>query len=302
MKSILLLLVACAVPGAAETLPERYASYGELIVTPLASAPFPHPSRAEGHKYKEQFFDAKEHYADSTVAIFVPRGFRENGKVDFVVHFHGWNNHVEKVLTNHMLIEQFVDSGRNAVLIVPQGPRNASDSAGGKLEDAGGFKRFIAEVMNTLRDKSGLNRKDFVLGNVILSGHSGAYKVISSIVESGGLTDRIREVWLFDGLYAEMPKFLVWAQAQPQGRWIDIYTQNGGTKKQSEYMMKTLKERGTSFYAGTEADVKPSDLLTQHMVFLYSDLTHNEVVAKRQEFREYLKTSFLSERRKSWKE
>jgi hypothetical protein len=46
MKSLLLLLIGCAAwPARGETLPQHYADYGELIVTQLASAPFPHPKR-----------------------------------------------------------------------------------------------------------------------------------------------------------------------------------------------------------------------------------------------------------------
>ena len=113
-----------------------------MILAQLTSAPFPHPSRAEGHRYNGQLFAAKEHYADSSVAIFVPKGFRESGKIDFIVHFHGWTNHVERVLDHYKLIEQLTASGRNAVLVVPQGPRDAPDSGGGKLEDADGFKQL----------------------------------------------------------------------------------------------------------------------------------------------------------------
>src|SRR5208282_5794374 len=109
--------------------------YGQLLVTQMVSAPFPHPKRAEGHDYKGTNYSAADHYSDSTVAVFVPKDLRENGPLDFVVHFHGWRNHVESVLTRYQLIEQFAASGRNAVLVVPQGPRDAPDAFGGKLED-----------------------------------------------------------------------------------------------------------------------------------------------------------------------
>ncbi len=112
------------------------------------------------------------------MAIFIPKGFRETGQIDFIVHFHGWKNHVEGVLDEYKLIEQLAASGRNAVLVVPQGPRDAPDSFGGKLEDPDGFKRFMADVMDTLRQQSGLKKKDFALGQIILSGHSGGYEVM----------------------------------------------------------------------------------------------------------------------------
>jgi hypothetical protein len=293
MRQPLLLLLGCAALAArGETLPQRYASYGELIVTQLASAPFPHPKRAEGHTYKGQLYSTKEHYSDNTVAIFIPKGFRETGQVDFVVHFHGWKNHVEGVLRQYKLIEQLRDSGRNAIMVVPQGPRDAPDSFGGKLEDPDGFKRFMADVMQTLRQNSALKAKDFALGKIVLSGHSGGYEVIAAILDHGGLTDHVSEVWLFDALYAQTDKFLAWIDRK-QGRFIDLYTEHGGTKERTEELMATLKQRGTAFFTGKEADTKLSDLQSNRLIFLYSDLPHNDVVNKRQEFSNFLKTSCL---------
>src|SRR5207244_3266740 len=115
----------------------------------LESAPFPHPARAEGHKYKEKVYPAADHYSDNTVGIFIPKGFRETGRIDFIVHFHGWNNNVASVLRQYKLGDQLVQSARNAVLVVPQGPRDAPDSFGGKLEDPDGFKHFMKEVAET---------------------------------------------------------------------------------------------------------------------------------------------------------
>jgi hypothetical protein len=291
---LLLCCVALASAAKAETLQELYAKQGELILTQLATAPFPHPQRAEGHKYKDKSFPAKEHYTDNTVAIFIPQGFKETGRIDFVVHFHGWNNNVDGVLRRYHLIEQLLESGRNAVLVVPQGPRNASDSFGGNLEDADGFKRFMLEVAATLRQKSGLKKKEFTLGNIVLSGHSGGYHVMSMIVDRGGLTDQVKEVWLFDALYGQTDKFLAWADQQ-HGRMLNIYTERGGTKEETEQLMATLKQRGTPFYAVKEAEAKAPDLQTSRLVFLFTGLEHNEVVDKHETFREFLKTSCLGE-------
>ena len=124
-----------------------------MILTRLPSAPFPHPKRAEGKTRNGKVYPADKHYSDSSVAIFIPKGFRSMGAVDFVVHFHGWGNHVERVLEHYQLIEQFAESGRNAILVVPQGPYDAPDSFDGKLEDEGGFARFMDDVMETLRER-----------------------------------------------------------------------------------------------------------------------------------------------------
>jgi len=295
MKTLLTLLFACvALDARAQNLPQVYAKYGELIVTPFASAPFPHPQRADGHKYKDQLFPADKHYQDSTVAIFIPKGFRETGRIDFVIHFHGWKNHVESVLRQFKLIEQLAESGRNAVLVVPQGPRDASDSFGGKLEDPDGFKRFMDEVMTTLRQKSSLQKKDANIGRIVLSGHSGGYRVISAILDRGGLSDPVDEVWLFDALYAETEKFHAWFDKQ-HGRLINIYTEHGGTKDDTEKMMADLKQRGTAFFAGKETEAETTDLRTNKLIFLYTELGHNEVLDQHWTFRQFLKTSCLGE-------
>jgi hypothetical protein len=186
-----------------------------------------------------------------------------------------------------------VDSECNAVLVVPQGPRNASDSFGGKLEDPDGFKRFMEEVAASLREHSALKKKDFALGKILLSGHSGGYEVISSIVDCGGLTDHVKEVWLFDALYAQAPKFIAWFD-RGQGRLVNIYTEHGGTKGETELMMAGFKKRGTPLLAGKETEIKADGLRSNKLIFLYTELSHNEVVAKHSTFREFLNTSCLS--------
>jgi hypothetical protein len=296
MKNLPLFLLSCAALSShGEDLSQRYADSGELIITQFVSAPFPHPKRAEGYKYKDNLYPADKHYADSTVAIFIPRGFRETGKMDFIVHFHGWKNNVAGVLQQYKLIEQLVNSGRNAVLVVPQGPRDAPDSFAGKLEDPEGFRRFMDEVLATLRQKSALKREHFAVGQIVLSGHSGGYQVVSSIVACGGLTDHVREVWLFDALYARTDKFLSWFDTQ-HGRLLDIYTEHGGTKAETERLMATFKQRGTRFFSGKESATRVADLEQNKLVFIFTDLAHNEVLNKHQTFRDFLETSCLKQR------
>jgi len=261
-----------------------------IIATNFASAPFPHPERAEGHQHNNDFFSAPEHYQDSTVALYVPPSFRSGSKIDFVVHFHGWNNNVTNVLQKYHLLDQFAASKRNAILIVPQGPRNADDSFGGKLEDPGGFARFMDEAMRTLRERGVIG--DAKIGNIILCGHSGGYEVISSVVACGGLTDHVREIWLFDALYAHAERFALWFDHHP-GRFIDLYTEHGGTKAESENLMTALRENNVSFFAGTEGAAMLPDSLRNHLVFLSSELPHDEVLQSHRTFQTFLETSSL---------
>ncbi len=277
----------------AEALESRYASQGTLFITHFASAPFPHPDRAKGHYYHQEFFSEATNYSDSSVGIFVPKGFRTGAQTDFIIHFHGWRNHVESVMTNFNLVEQFCQSGRNAIFIVPQGPRDAADSFGGKLEDAGGFQRFMAEAVRNLRERGIIRSTN--IGNIILSGHSGGYHVMSGIVARGGVRENIREVWLFDALYDKTPEFAAWFAGAEAHRVIDIYTLHGGTKEESEKWMESLKAvpAKTPFLNKKEVDFSELDLRGNHLLFIDSALEHNQVIFKHDEFRKYLETSVL---------
>lgn len=277
---------------AQETRPQ-YAEYGELLFTRLSTAPFPHPKRAAGHTYSGRQFTADEHYSDSSVAIFIPKGFRQTPVVDIVVHIHGWWNNIDTVLKRYRLPQQMAESGKNAILVVPEGPRNAPDSFGGKLEDPGGLKKFIDDVIDFLVRESKITTRS--VGNVILSGHSGAYHAISFALLRGGMPEKIREVYLFDALYGQTEKFTYWIEHYP-GKMIDVYTDSGGTKEETQALMEDLDGWHIPYISKDEKAVTPADLQNNRLIFIHSDLEHDMVMDGRMQFREYLKASCLSDR------
>jgi serine-type D-Ala-D-Ala carboxypeptidase/endopeptidase (penicillin-binding protein 4) len=269
---------------------EHYASEGQLIFAHLATSAFPHPMRAKGRWRGNQFYSPDVHYSNDLVAIFIPKGFRPSDKVDFLVHFHGWRHTVAGTIDEYNLIDQFVASGKNAILVVPQGAYNAPDSFDGKMEDTNGFARFMADVVTTLKNSGALEQTNFEIGNIILSSHSGGYEALSSIVNHGGLSDKIREVWLFDSLYAGTENFVAWQKAQ-NGRFLDMYTDHGGTEYETADLEKYFKKNGVNFFASEDAAATADDLRTNKIVFLHSDLPHNDTVAKHKEFQQFIETS-----------
>lgn len=272
---------------------KRFAEYGELLMTQLSSAPFPHPRRAAGHTYQGQLYPADKHYSDSSVAVFVPRGFRQTEAVDFVVHLHGWWNNIDTTLSRYKLPQQLYESGKNAVLVVPEGPRNAPDSYAGKLEDEGGLKRFITDVVDFLFNESRI--KTHSVGKIVLSGHSGGYEGIAFALMRGGMPDKVREVYLFDALYGETEKFTHWID-RFNGKLINIYTDSGGTKWETGALMEDLASWGIPYLAKDESSIFPSDFQTNRLIFIHTDLGHDMVMNARMQFREYLKASGLSNR------
>jgi hypothetical protein len=287
---VLFLLISLAELQFSQPLTERYKSLGEMFVLQFPSAPFSHPKRINGHDYNGKTYSAKEHYSDSSVAIFIPKGFKPTGKINFVVYFHGWYNNIDSACAQFNLIEQFSESNKNAIFVFPEGPKNSPDSFGGKLEDKDGLKNLIDDVIKFLVSKNKIKSRD--VGNIVLAGHSGAYRVISFCLMQGGLTRNISDVILFDALYGQTEKYIHWIE-KFKGRFINIYTDDGGTKDETERLIKFLDVNKISFFQIEEKQLKIEDLTRNRLIFIHSDLTHNEVISKRNQFREFLNTSRL---------
>ncbi|MCX6132381.1 MAG: hypothetical protein NTU47_01095 [Ignavibacteriales bacterium] len=287
------LLLSAFMTALAQETHQQYPEYGELLFIRLSSAPFPHPRRASGHVYGNQQFPAEKHYSDSSVAIFIPNGFRQTDAVDIIVHLHGWWNNIDTVLKRYKLPQQVFESGKNAILVVPEGPRNAPDSFGGKFEDPGGFKRFVDDVGAFLVQKGKI--KTTALGKVILTGHSGAYHGISFTLLRGGIPEKISEVYLFDALYGQTEKYAYWID-HFKGKMVAVYTDSGGTKDETESLMEDLRGWGIPYCAKDEAALLRVDLLNNQLVFIHSALEHDMVLHGRMQFREYLKASGLGNR------
>jgi len=273
-----------------QSFTERYNHLGEMFVPQFSSAPFPDSKRMNGHIYDGKTYSAQEHYNDSSVAIFIPKGFKSTEKINFVVYFHGWNNNIDSACAQYKLIEQFCESNKNAIFIFPEGPKNSPDSYGGKLEEKNGLKNLINDVLRFLVESNKI--KSTKVGNIILAGHSGAYRVISFCLMRGGLTKNISDVILFDALYGQTEKFAYWIENY-KGRFIDIYTNNGGTKEETENLMNDLAAWNIPYFKTQESQLNFDDLKNNRVIFIHSDLTHNEVIAKRNQFRDYLKTCAL---------
>ena len=129
------------------------------------------------------------------MAIFIPKGFEVEKKTDLLFYFHGHGNHLEKSFEKFSLREQIANSGKNVILVFPQGPKDAKDSGLGKLEDPDGLKNLAEEVLDRLQaDRKIKTRK---LGKVVVCGHSGAFRGIAMCLKQGGLEDYITEVYLF---------------------------------------------------------------------------------------------------------
>lgn len=237
---------------------------------------FPDTARAWGHTYNKVFYPSAVHYSDSSVLIAVPPHFKTGKQVDIIFWFHGWRNSIDSAAFYFELTDQFMASKRNAVLVFAETAKNAPDSYGGKLEQKNVFKNLLNDVLHKLKTEK-LIAKSAKPGNIVLAGHSGAFRVMAHILQNGG-TD-IKQVILFDGLYSQVDKYTTWIQSDASHQFINLYTnKGGGTDEVSDKMMQLLREKNIPFINPEEKDVHIPMLKTNQVIFIHSLKEHNDVI------------------------
>ena len=248
---------------------------GQLILRPFASAPYPHPSRDAGYKNSAgKEFPREGHYDDSTIGIFIPANFKPADEVDYVVYFHGHSHHVSDLFPKYKLPEELAAAKVNAILLVPQGPKDAPDSGGGKLElDQGAFSRLIAEVTRYLNDEKKIRTKK--VGRIVLSAHSGGYKVTAAILNHGGMGRQISDVLLLDASYGELPIFAAWCKNDPDHRLVSLFTDHLADENQQ--LMTMLDGAKVPYQKLDEMNVTDEKFAVRGPSFMHTKGPHDQV-------------------------
>lgn len=208
---------------------------GTRATAPFPSAPFPYAGSA---------------WDDPSVLVFVPAAFSDPGAVAAVTHLHGFGAELSSTVPRQGWVEQHAASGRDAVLIVPQGPVNASSGDFGRLEEDGGHERLVRDVLSVLYRDGLVERPAF--GAQVVSSHSGGYAATASLLDHGGLP--IDGVFLYDSLYGYVETFRAFADAG--GVLFSNYTATGGTDGNNVALREALRSDG----------VPVSDLRMDHLL------------------------------------
>lgn len=265
--STLALLVLFLAPATTQTADWQRLPEGQLILRPFEHAPYPHPSRDKGFKTF-----GPEHYQDSTVGLFIPAGYEPGDRVNYIVHFHGHVNNVANVLKKYKLEQQLDDAHVNAILIVPQGPKDAADSGGGKLElDPGAFAHLITEVTAFLKSQGKI--KTGVVGDITLTAHSGGYKVTAAILHQGGMEKNITDVILLDASYGNLDSFAAWCAGGNDRRLVSLFTEH--LAPENAQLMKMLDDAHVKYEKLLEMDA--SKMAGRGFYFSPVTVKHDEV-------------------------
>ncbi len=250
--------------------------WGETGIFSMENAPFPHESRKDGHTYKNRFFSAEEHYSDSSVALFIPKGYEAGERIHLLYYFHGWGNNIRKAMDEFHLREMVAGSEKNVIMVFPEGPKNASDSTCGRLEEEGAFRALTDEVLGKLQEEGRIPHGN--LGDVALSGHSGAYRVIARGLEHGGLEDHVSDVYLLDASYALTESYIDWIERREDGHFRSVFTEH--LREENVGMMNALVEKRIAFQFSGDGGAGNSDCPAHRVFFVgTSKLDHNGAVS-----------------------
>jgi hypothetical protein len=272
---------------------------GTTLTLELEHAPFP----AAGFAYR-----------DATVIAFVPKHFRpsRDGSVSVIVHFHGHSTMAERAMNAHQLREQLFDSKQNAILLVPEIAVMAPDSAAGKLETPGAFERLVADALRTLDThdaRAALGPATMpggaTIGRVIVSAHSGGYHAAALALKHGGVP--VREVYLFDALYADVDVFRDWVisgRGKPMSarhKLVSYFTA-GTTEWNTKKMFAELSQAGVDVAAeNVEGTLSREELTHAEAVSIRTSLAHGKVTSELNGLRDCLYASALRRNlRTSW--
>lgn len=261
----------------AQEFPDKYSSFGKVYISTLINSAFPNEDRKNDVTKNGKTYTFMENYSDNSVIVFIPKNYDKISKVDLVFFFYGWFNSNYYTASTTDLIQQFIESRKNAVLVFPAMAKFAPDSFEGNFKQSGVFENYVNELIDSLKSNSYINSSS--LGNIILCGHSGGYKPIVSILKHGGVNENIKEVYLLDALFGEIGLIFKWIRDY-KGRIINISTQKSSPLRNSSALINKLIKANIECIQSKENDFSFAEEEVFSNIFLDTDLDHGAVLEK----------------------
>jgi hypothetical protein len=246
---------------------------------PASDAPFLNISKGDrrGHRsYGGRVYWQDQTYNDNRVLVHVPENFDVRKPGVIVVFFHGNGATLERDVRDRQLVpRQITESGVNAVLLAPQLAVDAADSSAGKFWQPGGFKRFIDESAGQLARLYGDPNaaKAFANMPIIIVGYSGGFLPTAWSLEVGGISDRVRGVFLLDAVYGELDKFASWIEHHRSGFFVSSYTHY--TAPHDHELMSMLRAKGVPVREDMDGPLRPGSVV---FVETGEGITHRDYV------------------------
>ncbi len=216
-----------------------------------------------------------ETFSDDRVLLHIPPGFDPRRPAVMVVFFHGHGaNLARDVRDRQQVPAQITAAGANAVLVAPQFAVDAADSSAGKFWEPNGFKRFLDEAAVKLARMYGDpgSATAFAKMPIVIVAYSGGFGPTLSVLDHGGVQQRIRGLVLLDALYAGFDKFADWIAENRSTFFVSAYTPH--TAHHNAYLEHLLAERSIPY--GSE--LRRSHLPGMVTFLPAGDISHRDFV------------------------
>lgn len=214
-------------------------------------------------------------FNDRRALLHIPQGFDANKPGVIVVFFHGHGaNLSDDVRDRQQVPEQISASGVNAVMVAPQFAVNAADSSAGKFWEKDGFKRFMDEAATKFAKLNGDPRaaRAFAKMPIVIVAYSGGFGPTLSVLDRGGVNQRIRGIVLLDALYTGTEKFADWIASNRSAFFVSSYTPH--TRGLNVELERLLDDKSISYNAELKSNRLPGSV-----TFLPAgDISHRDFV------------------------
>ncbi len=263
----------------------------KTVLVDFETAPFPYNGnmpnsekrfldRGEGANrghtnFRGRVLKESEVFNDRRALLHIPQGFDPNKPGVIVVFFHGHGANIEDDVRDRQQVPaQISASGVNAVMVAPQFAVNAADSSSGKFWEKDGFKRFMDESARQFAKLNGDPKlaRAFAKMPIVIVAYSGGFGPTLSVLDRGGVNQRIRGVVLLDALYAGMDKFADWIASNRSSFFVSSYTPH--TRGHNVELEGLLDDKSISY--GSE--LKPNRLPGSVTFLPAGDISHRDFV------------------------
>jgi len=186
------------------------------------------------------------------VALVIPPHYKPEKEAELVAFLHG-NNPSNVGLSYFLekldLAKSLATSKRNSILVFPasgSGSSSQTEDYDTFFPDAAKVDQFFAETGQVLaKAKLAITPSP---GNIVLSGHSGAYRGITQLLSgSSSSVKKIKEVYCLDCMYWNHSTFVDFAKAPGNRLWA-VTTPKGDTYRGSSCVQHLLDEKGISYF------------------------------------------------------
>lgn len=161
---------------------------------------------------------------NGVIHVWRPRNYDEK-TAGIVIYLHGDGDSSDTAFTNHALAKQFLTSGRNALFIVPEAPRDGDEET---------FWDSLGALLNAVHAATGVARPR---GEVVVMGHSRAYRSIVMWLDDR----RIGHVVLLDAMFSNEAEYTDWIDRSPGHEKKRLTLVSYTTRGKSEALIAKLE-------------------------------------------------------------